>query len=97
LNAVRLVPAYSDMYRIGIDLGGTKLRALSRPRRQRNFPETASPTEREHGYRHILNRLKSLHDELVVAAPGLTTFGIGTPGAISPQNRLAEKTPTPSA
>jgi len=51
-------------------------------------------TERDQGYQHILNRLKSVHDELVAIVPGQpTTFGIGTPGAISPRTGLL-KIPT---
>ncbi len=53
------------------------------------------PTERDHGYEHILGRIKSLHDELIAAVPGQpTTFGIGTPGAISPRTGLLKNSNT---
>jgi len=46
-------------------------------------------TERELGYRHILGRIHSLYGELIAAVPGQpATFGIGTPGAISPRTGL---------
>ena len=72
------------MYRIGIDLGGTKIEGVVLDASGRELARKRIPTEREHGYQHILGRIKSLHDELVATAPDSpTTFGIGTPGAIS--------------
>ena len=71
------------MYRIGIDLGGTKIEGVVLDASGKEIIRKRIPTERDHGYRHILNRLKSMHDDLVAAVPGQpTTFGIGTPGAL---------------
>jgi fructokinase len=73
-------------YKIGIDLGGTKIEGVVLDATGREITRKRIPTEREHGYQHILNRLKSLHDELAAAIHGgPATFGIGTPGAISPR------------
>ena len=83
------------MYRIGIDLGGTKIEGVILDADGKEITRKRIPTEREHGYRHILNRIKLLHDELVAAVPGQpTTFGIGTPGAISPRTGLLKNSNT---
>ena len=83
------------MKRIGIDLGGTKIEGVVLDDDGKEIIRKRIPTEREHGYQHILNRLKFIHDELVAAVPGeLTTFGIGTPGAISPRTGLLKNSNT---
>src|SRR5665213_220693 len=83
------------MHRIGIDLGGTKIEGVVLDANGREVFRKRIATEREHGYRHILNRLKSLHDELSAAVPGQpTTFGIGTPGTISPRTGLLKNSNT---
>ena len=53
------------MFRIGIDLGGTKIEGVVLDPAGREIFRKRIATEREHGYGHILNRLKLLHDELV--------------------------------
>ena len=83
------------MYRIGIDLGGTKVEGVVLDAGGKELFRKRLPTERERGYQHILNRLKFLHDELVATVPGQpTTFGIGTPGAISPRTGLLKNSNT---
>ena len=83
------------MYRIGIDLGGTKIEGVVLDPDGQEIIRKRIATEREHGYQHILNRLKSVHDELVATVPGQpTTFGIGTPGAISPRTGLLKNSNT---
>jgi fructokinase len=83
------------MYRIGIDLGGTKIEGVVLDADGREIIRKRIPTEREQGYQHILHRLKSLHDELAAVVPGQpTTFGIGTPGAISPRTGLLKNSNT---
>jgi len=83
------------MFRIGIDLGGTKIEGVVLDAEGREIIRKRIATEREHGYQHILTRLKFLHDELSAAVPGQpTTFGIGTPGAISPRTGLLKNSNT---
>ncbi len=83
------------MYRIGIDLGGTKIEGVVLDADGKEITRKRILTEREHGYQHILNRLKSMHDDLVSAVPGQpTTFGIGTPGALSPRTGLLKNSNT---
>jgi fructokinase len=77
------------MYRIGIDLGGTKIEGVVLDASGREVFRRRIATERELGYRHILGRIHSLYGELIAAVPGQpATFGIGTPGAISPRTGL---------
>jgi fructokinase len=83
------------MYRIGIDLGGTKIEGVVLDADGREITRQRIPTERDRGYQHILSRLKSLHDDLLAATAGQpTTFGIGTPGAISPRTGLLKNSNT---
>ncbi len=83
------------MYRIGIDLGGTKIEGVVLDASGKEVIRQRIPTERERGYRPILEKIKSLHDELAAAVPGQpTTFGIGTPGAISPRTGLLKNSNT---
>src|SRR5215472_6714948 len=83
------------MLRIGIDLGGTKIEGIALDANGKELFRKRIPTEQQHGYEHILNRIKSLHDELaasIKAAPH--TFGIGTPGAISRRTGLLKNSNT---
>jgi fructokinase len=82
------------IYRIGIDLGGTKIEGVVLDPAGREIFRKRILTEREGGYQHILHRIKLVHDALVSAAPGPTTFGIGTPGAISPRTGLLKNSNT---
>ena len=76
-------------HRIGIDLGGTKIEGVILAPDGRELARKRIATEREQGYQHILNRLKAVHDELAATVSGQpTTFGIGTPGALSPRTGL---------
>ena len=83
------------MYRIGIDLGGTKIEGVVLDADGKELFRKRIPTERDLGYHYILNRLKSMHDDLVSTVPGQpTTFGIGTPGALSPRTGLLKNSNT---
>jgi fructokinase len=83
------------MYRIGIDLGGTKIEGVVLDSTGKEIFRKRIATEREHGYQHILNRLKTMHDDLVATIPGQpNTFGVGTPGALSPRTGLLKNSNT---
>jgi len=83
------------MFRLGIDLGGTKIEGvILDPEHDERFRKRI-PTEQKKGYQHILHRVKHLYDSMVAAidkAPH--TFGIGTPGAISPKTGLLRNSNT---
>ena len=76
-------------------LGGTKIEGVILDAAGNEIFRKRIPTERDLGYQHILSRIKFLHDELLAALPGQpTTFGIGTPGAISPRTGLLKNSNT---
>ena len=81
-------------YRIGIDLGGTKIEGVVLDPAGQEIFRRRIPTERDGGYRHILGRIQQLHEALVAAAPGPSTFGIGTPGTTSPRTGLLKNSNT---
>ncbi|HEY1489834.1 MAG TPA: ROK family protein, partial [Verrucomicrobiae bacterium] len=83
------------MFRIGIDLGGTKTEGIVLDANGRELYRKRIDTERDRGCAHILNRIKMLYTELagrIDDAPH--TFGIGTPGAISRRTGLLKNSNT---
>jgi fructokinase len=72
------------MYRIGIDLGGTKIEGIVLDGEGKELAKKRIPTERDKGYEHILGNIKTVHDDLIKEINGAeNTFGIGTPGSTS--------------
>jgi fructokinase len=83
------------MFRIGIDLGGTKIEGIVLDASGVELFRKRIPTEQEHGYAHILRRIQLLHNELVANIRGARhTIGIGTPGAISRRTGLLKNSNT---
>ena len=83
------------MHRIGMDLGGTKIEGVILAPDGRELIRKRVPTERDRGYQHILNQVKSLHDDLLAVIPGQpSTFGIGTPGTLSRHTGLLKNSNT---
>jgi fructokinase len=83
------------MHRIGIDLGGTKIEGIVLDAQGVELYRKRIPTEQEHGYTHILNRIKTLYAELTAHIRNAPhTFGIGTPGAISKRSGLMKNSNT---
>jgi fructokinase len=83
------------MFRIGIDLGGTKIEGIVLDAEGRELFRQRVSTQQEQGYEHILNRIKLLHEILVAKIFGApNTFGIGTPGAMSPRTGLLKNSNT---
>lgn len=72
-------------YRLGIDLGGTKIEGIILDANGNEcFERVRMKTEQEKGYRHILGNIQKVYNQLVAQIGGAEhTFGIGTPGAIS--------------
>ena len=72
------------MFRIGIDLGGTKIEGIVLDAEGVELFRKRIETQREFGYRHILNRIRELQDELAAQIQHQPhTFGIGAPGVVS--------------
>ena len=83
------------MFRIGIDLGGTKIEGIVLDAQGKEIFRKRVETQQEKGCAHILSRIKELYDELVATIPGAPhTFGIGTPGAVSPRTGLLKNSNT---
>ncbi|MBU6409938.1 MAG: ROK family protein, partial [Verrucomicrobia bacterium] len=82
------------MFRMGIDLGGTKMEGVVLDGPKELFRKRVH-TEQEGGYRHILNRVGALCGELAARIDHRPhTLGIGTPGAISPRTGLMKNSNT---
>lgn len=85
----------NDVFRMGIDLGGTKIEGILLDPAGKELRRKRVDTEQQHGYFHILNRIKGLHDDLAATVQKKPyTFGIGTPGALSPRNGLLRNSNT---
>ena len=83
------------MFRIGMDLGGTKIEGIVLDDGGREIFRKRIPTQQENGYRHILDRIKDFHGELAAQAQNQPhTFGIGTPGVVSPRTGLMKNSNT---
>ncbi|HEX4343042.1 MAG TPA: ROK family protein [Verrucomicrobiae bacterium] len=83
------------MFRIGIDLGGTKIEGIVLDDQGKELFRKRIDTEAERGYSHILKRIKSLRDDLSQNIDDKPyTFGIGTPGAVSPKTGLLKNSNT---
>ena len=83
------------MFRIGIDLGGTKIEGIVLGADGKELFRKRVDTQQEMGYSHILTRIKSLYDDLTANISGAAhSFGIGTPGAVSPKTGLLKNSNT---
>jgi fructokinase len=83
------------MFRIGIDLGGTKIESIVLDEDGKELFRKRIETQQQHGYRHILNRIKELHDEAAAQTGNQPhTFGIGAPGVVSPRTGLMKNSNT---
>jgi glucokinase len=77
-------------YAVGIDLGGTNLKACLVYQGDRLVHQTRRTTEAEQGPEHVLDRIAEAADELRAHAPdgAIAGIGIGAPGNID----LAQRT-----
>ncbi len=72
------------MFRIGIDLGGTKIEGVLIDPDRKIVVRKRKPTLPEKGFAAIMDRIAGLVEELESFASELPTVGICTPGSISP-------------
>ncbi|HUE37129.1 MAG TPA: ROK family protein [Candidatus Acidoferrum sp.] len=83
------------MFRIGIDLGGTKIEGIILDAGGKEIFRKRIETQQEGGAWHILNRIYELYMEMAARiGNGAHTVGIGTPGAISPRTGLLKNSNT---
>ena len=83
------------MYRIGIDLGGTKIEGIVLDAVGKELFRHRLATESQKGYEHILRRIEGLYRGLAEhIRDEAHTFGIGTPGALSVRTGLLKNSNT---
>jgi fructokinase len=82
-------------YKIGIDLGGTKIEGVALDQAGGEVVRRRLATEAEGGAAHIVARVALLYAGLVYAIDDVPhTLGIGTPGAISARTGLLKNSNT---
>lgn len=71
-------------YAVGVDLGGTNLKAALVHRDEGLISQTRRPTEAEHGPEHVVGRIVEIAREMIGASPNghVAGVGIGAPGAV---------------
>ncbi len=93
-NAAKNLPGETP-FRVGVDLGGTKIEGLVLAPDGREIFRRRIATEQQQGYQHILGRIQMLYAELVATIEERPhTLGIGTPGVISPRTGLLKNSNT---
>jgi fructokinase len=82
-------------FRIGIDLGGTKIEGVILDAQGAEVFRKRIDTEQQNGYAHILKRITGLYRELAASIHNAShTVGIGTPGAVSRRTGLLKNSNT---
>jgi len=82
-------------YRIGIDLGGTKIEGVILDDQSQPIIRERFPTEQEKGYDHILHQIKKVYDYLLKQIKQAShTVGMGTPGAFSQKTKFLKNSNT---
>lgn len=83
----------NDNYRIGVDLGGTKIEAivLNQQGEEVSRMRVRTPSD---DYQQILLSIADLVEEVEESLNEVATIGIGTPGAISPASGLLKNSNT---
>jgi len=80
------------MYKIGIDLGGTKIEGVLVDEEFQVIERKRVPTNQNNGYESILNTIKDLVSELNNNEK--TSIGVCTPGALSKESGLIKNSNT---
>lgn len=81
------------MYKIGIDLGGTKIEGICLDENNSVISRKRIPTNQQNGYSHIVSSIVSLIGEI---SQGIGDYSVGicTPGAISKKTGLIKNSNT---
>jgi len=82
-------------YTIGIDLGGTNLKAALVERDEGLCESTRTPTDAEEGPEHVLDGIATIVQQLIDASPtgSVEGIGIGSPGAINWEGTTVSQPP----
>jgi glucokinase len=82
---------------IGIDLGGTNIKAGVVDRSGKLVRRTSIETQAQHGFEHVFGRLVQLVDDLIAAADlpksEIAAIGYGTPGPMSHEDGVVYASP----
>ena len=82
-------------YRLGIDLGGTKIEGILIDEQFQVIKRERVPTKREEGYEAILSRIVKLAKSIIEDVPELESpIGICTPGTIESETGLLKNSNT---
>lgn len=81
------------MYKVGIDLGGTKIEAICLDEKSQVIARKRVPTNQHNGYKSILSSISGLVDDITENISDYT-IGICTPGAISKKTGLIKNSNT---
>ena len=82
-------------YRLGIDLGGTKIEGILIDEQFQVIKRERVPTKREKGYEAILSRIVKLAKSIIEDVPDLESpIGICTPGTIESETGLLKNSNT---
>ena len=82
-------------YRLGIDLGGTKIEGVVLDAACVTQWRERIPTQADRGYEHIVSRIVGLHARMLeVVGDARWSLGVGTPGAISAATGLLKNSNT---
>jgi len=85
----------STAYKIGIDLGGTKIEGVALDAAGRQIERRRIAAEAEGGPAHIISRIATLYAGMVYAIDDTPhTLGVGTPGALSARTGLLKNSNT---
>lgn len=83
------------MFKLGMDLGGTKIEGIVLDSSDNEVFRKRIPTEVDKGYERIIDNIVTLYRDLAAAIDNAPhTFGMGTPGAISPRTGLLKNSNT---
>lgn len=77
------------MYKVGLDLGGTKVEVIVTDESYKEVFRKRLPNGKENGYEFVLNRIKDLYTDACDEINNEQhTLGLGTPGCISKETGL---------
>ncbi|HEY8109860.1 MAG TPA: ROK family protein, partial [Candidatus Nitrosotenuis sp.] len=81
------------MYKVGIDLGGTKIEGICLDEKSQIINRKRVPTNQQEGYDSILNSISGLVADITENASDYS-LGICTPGAISKKTGMIKNSNT---
>ena len=82
------------MYKIGIDLGGTKIEGILLDEKYNTIQRKRIETHQENGYDSIVKSVTSLVNELRAKTDEKVSVGVCTPGITNPDSELIKNSNT---